>query len=58
MKHCASRKTNQIRCPYRDCQNKKVWDSSDMLKRHLVHQGFMHDYEIGPVMAREGLIVS
>jgi hypothetical protein len=44
--HAASKKTKQIRCPYHDCQNKKVCESPDVLKRHLVQRGFMKDYEI------------
>jgi hypothetical protein len=46
VKNCASRKTNEIRCPCRDRQNKNVWHSPDLLKRRLVQRGFMSNYEI------------
>ena len=35
----------------------KVWESSVMLKRYLVQRDFMKYYEIGLIMAREGLVV-
>lgn len=45
-KHARICKTKQIRCPCCDCSNKILWEDTNVIKRHLIQRGFVHDYTI------------
>lgn len=34
--YAATKRTRQIRCPCCDCENKKVWENLEVLRRHLI----------------------
>uniref|UniRef100_K3XSV5 Transposase-associated domain-containing protein n=1 Tax=Setaria italica TaxID=4555 RepID=K3XSV5_SETIT len=45
-KHARICKTKQIYCPCFDCSNKIVWEDTNVIKRHLIKQGFVDGYTI------------